>query len=148
MPEFTIRVCCSKGTYIRTLCHDIGQKLGCGAALASLVRTRSGSFVIEEAYTLDQIQELADQGRLSEAVTAVEKMFESLPAAAVKREALKALQNGNQLKEAELVFQKESGGPKPDCEVRLCDPDGKFYGIYRYDKEREIFRPVKMFFTE
>ena len=113
MPEFTIRVCCSKGTYIRTLCHDIGQKLGCGAALASLVRTRSGSFVIEEAYTLDHDSGARrSKGRLSEAVTAVEKMFESLPAAAVKREALKALQNGNQLKEAELVFQKESGGAK------------------------------------
>ena len=104
--------------------------------------------MIEKACTLDQIQELSDQGRLFEAVVPVEKMFENLPAASVKRQALKALQNGNQLTEAELVFQKEIGAPKPDCEVRLCDPDGKFYGIYRYDKEREIFRPVKMFFTK
>ena len=78
MPEFTIRVRCSKGTYIRTLCHDIGQRLGCGAAMASLIRSRAGEFAVEDSRTLGQLQELADQGRLMEAVVPVERLFEEL----------------------------------------------------------------------
>lgn len=68
LPEITIRVSCSKGTYIRTLCHDIGQALLCGGAMASLTRTRVGSFQIGQAYPLAKLQQLSDEGRLSEAV--------------------------------------------------------------------------------
>ena len=64
LPEVTFSVDCSKGTYIRTLCHDIGQKLGCGGAMKELTRTRAGQFFLEDALTLDQIQELAGQGRV------------------------------------------------------------------------------------
>ena len=70
LPVVRLRVVCSKGTYIRTLCADIGQKLGCGGVMESLVRTRVGKFSLEEALTLEQLQELKDQGRLAEAVTA------------------------------------------------------------------------------
>lgn len=142
MPEFTIRVRCSKGTYIRTLCHDIGQRLGCGGVMASLVRTRSGRFGIEEALSLTQLQELADQGELEKAVMPVEKIFESLPRAVAAKSAQKALQNGNPIKESELA---ESC---PEGEVRMYSREGKFYGIYKYDKGRRLFCPMKLFFTE
>ena len=56
---------CSKGTYIRTLCHDIGEKLGCGGVMSKLKRTRSGDFRIEESYTLEQIEEMAKRGDFS-----------------------------------------------------------------------------------
>ncbi|MBQ0146783.1 MAG: tRNA pseudouridine(55) synthase TruB [Lachnospiraceae bacterium] len=68
LPRVTMTVTCSKGTYIRTLCHDIGQKLGCGAAMESLIRTRVGRFKIEDAVTLDDLQKLADEDRLEEVV--------------------------------------------------------------------------------
>ncbi|MDE5951890.1 MAG: tRNA pseudouridine(55) synthase TruB, partial [Acetatifactor sp.] len=62
LPTLQLRVVCSKGTYIRTLCADIGQKLGCGGAMESLVRTRVGEFSLKDALTLGQLQELKDQG--------------------------------------------------------------------------------------
>ena len=64
MPEFTIRIKCSKGTYIRTICHDIGQKLSCGGAMVSLKRTKVGNFGIEDSYTLSRIEDMAKEGRL------------------------------------------------------------------------------------
>ena len=68
LPRVTMKVTCSKGTYIRTLCHDIGQKLGCGAAMESLVRTRVGRFKIEDAVKLEDLQRFADEDRLNEVV--------------------------------------------------------------------------------
>lgn len=68
LPRVTMTVTCSKGTYIRTLCHDIGQKLGCGAAMESLLRTRVGRFKLEDAVKLGDLQKLADEDRLEEVV--------------------------------------------------------------------------------
>ncbi len=68
IPRVTMTVTCSKGTYIRTLCHDIGQKLGCGAAMESLVRTRVGRFKLEDAVTLGELEKLRDEERLEEVV--------------------------------------------------------------------------------
>ena len=68
LPRVTMTVTCSKGTYIRTLCHDIGQKLGCGAAMESLIRTRVGRFKIEDAITLEQLEKFRDEDRLEEVV--------------------------------------------------------------------------------
>lgn len=68
LPRVTMTVTCSKGTYIRTLCHDIGQKLNCGAAMESLVRTRVGRFKIEDAITLAELEKLRDEERLEEVV--------------------------------------------------------------------------------
>ncbi len=63
--EFFITVDCSKGTYIRTLSHDIGQKLGCGAAMSSLKRTKSGRFEISDSYTLDEIRNMSENNDFS-----------------------------------------------------------------------------------
>ena len=68
LPRVTMTVTCSKGTYIRTLCHDIGQKLRCGAAMESLIRTRVGRFKIEDAITLEQLEKFRDEDRLEEVV--------------------------------------------------------------------------------
>ena len=65
-PRARLRVTCSKGTYIRTLCHDIGQALGCGGCMAHLLRTRVGSFRVETAHRLSELQQAADEGRLEE----------------------------------------------------------------------------------
>ena len=67
LPRVTMKITCSKGTYIRTLCHDIGQKLGCGACMESLIRTRVGRFCIEDAIPLERLQELADRVNAGEA---------------------------------------------------------------------------------
>lgn len=152
-PEYEIRVVCSKGTYIRTLCHDIGQDLSCGAVMTSLVRSRVGEFRLKDAKTLDELQELADQGRVQEAVIPVEEMFHALPAIQVSDGAQKALLNGNQLKRSEVLAKEEAGiigkmlqgFPVDQGEYRVYSMDSRFCAIYRYEGDRRLFTPVKMF---
>lgn len=142
LPVVKLRVVCSKGTYIRTLCADIGERLGCGGTMQSLKRTRVGQFDLKQALTLGQLQELRDADRLTEAVIPVEDCFRSCPVLHVRKEFSKLLENGNaicvhQTLEEELY---EAGS-----RVRFCLPDGSFAGIYAYDGERERYKPVKMF---
>lgn len=146
MPEFTIRVKCSKGTYIRTICHDIGQKLSCGGAMVSLKRTKVGNFGIEDSYTLSRIEDMAKEGRLCEILLPVEKVFEKLPEIRVKETAMKALLNGNQLKKEEILMLSDEALKAE--EVRVYGSDGRFYGVYGYQEGRKLFCPIKMFFPE
>lgn len=146
MPEFTIRIKCSKGTYIRTICHDIGQKLSCGGAMVSLKRTKVGNFGIEDSYTLSRIEDMAKEGRLCEILLPVEKVFEKLPEIRVKETAMKALLNGNQLKKEEILMLSDEALKAE--EVRVYGADGRFYGVYGYQEGRKLFCPIKMFFPE
>ena len=146
MPEFTIRVKCSKGTYIRTICHDIGQKLSCGGAMVSLKRTKVGNFGIEDSYTLSRIEDMAKEGRLCEILLPVEKVFEKLPEIRVKEETMKALLNGNQLRREDFLSPSEEALKAE--EVRVYGSDGRFYGVYGYQEGRKLFCPIKMFFPE
>lgn len=142
-PDYTMRVCCSKGTYIRTLCHDIGQKLGCGGVMTHLLRSRVGEFRAEDAYRLSEIQSYAEAGRLQEILVPTENMFFQLMALKVKDGGLKALQNGNKLFPSQVAWEKE---PAAGQELRVYGKDGQFFGIYRYDAKEKLFSPVKMFF--
>lgn len=144
-PEYVFKVECSKGTYIRTLCHDIGEQLGCGAVMTKLIRSRVGEFEIEKAHTLDELQRLADQGILSEAIVPVEKMFEDYPALVVKESSHKVIQNGNQLKKEDFLENTEEIADGK--EIRVYSHQNIFFGIYRYEKRRKLFSPVKMFFV-
>ena len=75
LPKVRMEVSCSKGTYIRTLCHDIGEKLGCGGCMESLIRTRVSTFRIEDAKTLDEIETLKQEGKLAELLVPIDAMF-------------------------------------------------------------------------
>lgn len=139
LPFVRLRVTCSKGTYIRTLCHDIGQKLGTGGCMESLVRTRVGRFRLEDSLTLDQVEELAGTDRLADFVWPVEEMFSHLEAVRSKPAGDRLLANGNPLA-AELAEQIPGTG-----DVRMYDSTGVFTGIYRYQEERERYFPQKIF---
>ncbi len=76
--EGVLDIVCSKGTYVRTIIHDLGQLLGCGAVMTALVRTSSNGFSLNECFTLEEIQKYADEGRSDELILPVERVFESL----------------------------------------------------------------------
>ena len=147
LPRVKLRVNCSRGTYIRTLCHDIGQRLGCGGTMESLIRIRSGQFVLEEAKTLSEFQKMADAGELEEALIPVDSLFGDLPKAAVRLEWIRLADNGNPLQEDALETDAPFGeGTRPDGErIRIYGQGGRFYGIYAWKEESGHFKPVKLF---
>ena len=106
LPRVKMEVDCSKGTYIRTLCQDIGDRLGTGGCMEQLVRTRSGHFGIASARRLDEVQELAAAGKLGDILIPLDSVFEDLPEAVVSsREAQRAF-NGNAVSEKGVRMQK------------------------------------------
>ena len=144
LPRVRILVTCSKGTYIRTLCHDIGQKLGCGGAMEHLKRTKVSSFLIDDAITLGQLEELKAQDRVEEKVISVDKVFEHLPAFHVKDKFLYMVKNGNALYPNQIT---EEVPAKAGLEARIYDSKERFYGVYVYDEIEGRMKPVKMFLT-
>lgn len=142
LPVVKLRVVCTRGTYIRTLCADIGEKLGCGGTMQSLRRTRVGMFGLEQAVTLGQLQELKDTGRLLEAVRPVESCFPDCPVLHVSEGAAGFLENGNAIYPEQTVEKRVCGSREW---VRFHRPDGSFAGIYAFDEAEQRYRPVKMF---
>ena len=146
LPRVRIRVTCSKGTYIRTLCHDIGQALGCGGCMEELLRTYVEPFSLDTSLTLSQIQQLADEGRVGEILCPVERLFASMPACQIRPEFCKYMYNGNPLK-ADWVERTESGeGNMPVPEIRLYTEQNVFFGIYEYQQDRRQYKLKKMFY--
>ena len=173
LPRATFFVTCSKGTYIRTLCYDIGRKLGCGGCMESLLRTRVDRFELKDSLTLSQIEKLRDEGRVEEAVVPVEGVFLRLPALVTKPgDGDKLLHNGNpfpaELAEAEDCDLSVEFGAGSDCAtepagrsetecglaasvadrfdgVRVYDSEHHFIGIYRYSEEKRRYQPQKIF---
>ncbi len=96
--DYILDVVCSKGTYIRTLCNDIGDSLGCGGCMSSLRRVKAGAFSIEQAHTIDEIQAAADNGELDGILIPVDRLFSAYPALTVSEDAEKKLRNGNIIK--------------------------------------------------
>lgn len=148
LPLVSIRVLCSKGTYIRTLCHDIGQKLGCGAAMTSLERTRSGMFTKENAFTLAEIEKMRDEGRLDGIIMPVDHVFGHLPELIVSGEIEKRILNGN------LIYKNECEKlGLTDCyaegsKIRIYKENNKssnFIAVYQYSKAKKGMVPDKMF---
>ena len=142
LPRVRMEVSCSKGTYIRTLCHDIGQKLGCGACMEELIRTKVSRFHLADSLTLKEVEELKEAGRLYEILVPIDAMFSEYEAVTLKKEFAAFAYNGN-------LFM-----PKHICEnisladgkqVRVYDEDGTFIAIYAFCKEKWMFQIVKMF---
>lgn len=157
LPRVRMRIRCSKGTYIRTLCHDIGQKLSCGGCMEELTRIESGQFEIRDAYTLKQIEDFRDAGILNEIVLPVDQMFPDYSKMAIKPDYEKLAYNGNPFPERALEELCQEGGRNirphtsgPDGRdiVRVYDKDGRFIGLYRHRKAKKDYVIVKMFFDK
>lgn len=134
---FSMRVQCSKGTYIRTLCHDIGARLGCGACMTSLIRNASGEFRLEDAHTLSEIEKIRDEGRLSDILLSTDMLFQEYGSADITEEGRKFLLNGNPIPAALVSLHGAE-----ENRIRVYD-NGVFSALY--ELKGETYRPVKMF---
>lgn len=141
-PEVTMTVTCSKGTYIRSLCRDIGHKLDNGACMTKLVRTKSSGFKIEYAHTLSEIEDAMKAGTIQEWIIPIEKVFMKYQKGTVKKEYDKILFNGNPLK-IDAFFETTIDVTK---KLRVYDEDEHFIGIYYWKKN--MFFPDKIFYDK
>lgn len=165
LPRATFFVTCSKGTYIRTLCHDIGEKLGCGGCMEKLIRTRVDRFVIGDSLRLSEVEALAKAGQIEDRIVPVDGMFENCPAYVSESEVLdKLLQNGNpfpkglgprdgclvqigsSLAEHQVSADGNSEMVLPDSGIiRVYDSANQFIGLYAYQPEKKQWKPRKIF---
>ena len=112
--DYVLRVSCSKGTYVRTLCNDIGQALGCGGCMSSLRRTKAGVFSVEDAHTIAEVQEAVDRGEAESLIIPLDTLFSEFNKLIVPAVAEKKLRNGSI--------------------VNISAPDGK-YRVYSESNE-------------
>jgi len=137
--EFSLRVRCSKGTYIRTLCHDIGQMLGCGAVMTELRRTASSVFSLDSAHTLDELKALKEQGELESVLLSIDSVFADFASLTPSDAVLKRVCNGA------VGYINASVGT-----YRIYDGAGKFLCIAEVSENegnsKNIIRMVKAFF--
>ena len=124
--SFMLRVRCGKGTYIRTLCHDLGAALGTGAHMGLLLRTNTGMFSLDDAHTMEEIEESGD---LQSLLVAMDRPLSHVPRVDVVPWAERFVRNGNALHQKELRGEMEIGRP-----TRLYLKD-QFAGIGRFDGE-------------
>lgn len=140
--EVRMTIHCSKGTYIRTICHDIGNKLGCGGCMKELKRTQVANFFIEDSLKLSEIEKLMQEENVESAIISVDDMFPNAPKVKVAKEFCKFIYNGN-------TFTKRHLTDKIDTDelsqVRVYDSEGVFVGLYEYNDEKRCFQVVKMF---
>ena len=134
LPRVWMEVSCSKGTYIRTLCHDIGEKLGCGGCMEELFRTKVSSFLLSDSLTLADINKRMQEGTLGEVLVPVDAMFGGYRKIVVKEPWISLARNGNS-----LPIKAVTGGEgiEDGEEVRLYNEAGQFIAIYAWKEERK-----------
>ncbi len=137
-PQLTIEVTCSSGTYIRSLAHDLGQRLGCGAHLTALVRQQVGPFRLEEAVTLEQLAEATAEGRVGDLLLPPDLAVQHLPLVHLDEAQAWQMVNGQQLGLPEL----HSAGQEW---LRAYTSGGAFLGLLRWGPESGLWHPERVF---
>lgn len=157
LPRVQMRVTCSKGTYIRTLCHDIGQKLGCGGCMEHLVRTGVGPFEIGTAHRLEELQQMQDKGVIRDAVIPVDALFAELPAVTLPPALDTPAHSGNPLPggiringdtgTTDICESGTARSVRPGAKkIRAYDSAGRWLGLYRYRADRNDWKPDGFFY--
>ena len=137
---YSFDVYCSKGTYIRSLCRDIGRQLSCLAVLSGLHRKEVHGFSVTDALTLQEIEVRQADGTLQDAILPVDALLKQYPAYEITEQAENYLRNGNKLSPR---FFKDMG-ERRDTRIRVYHA-GKFVALYDYKEEEQIYKPFKMF---
>lgn len=138
--EYILDVACSKGTYIRTLCADIGQALGCGASMAALCRTEAAGFSLSDALTPEQANELAAQGTLEAHILPVEEVFRTLPNVKLSEAQTRMYRNG-----VRLDISRIAGMPQTPGDLRVYGQDGTFLGVGFVEEQTGELRSRQLF---
>lgn len=147
-PECTLEVTCSPGTYVRSLAHDLGQALGCGAHLTALIRLASGDFRLEHALTLEEFAQAVADGLWSSLLQPLDAALARFPALRLNADAARRLCSGQAISlpstgEAPPVGEGEEGVALG----RAYGPDGAFLALVAYDRASGSWRPHKVFCT-
>ena len=135
-PLLTIEVECSKGTYIRSLAHDLGEKLGCGAHLRELVRLASGRFTLEDALTLEEFAESFSQGRWRDLLHPLDEALLGFDAMVVDRDTEYKIRHGQQIEGKEAIST---------ALCRAYSPEGDLIGLLERDPRTGLWQPRKVF---
>lgn len=135
---------CSKGTYIRTLCADIGRALGCGGHMAELLRTAAGAFTVENAVRLSQLKEWAEQGQAESHLLSMEQALQGFPKIRISERFTKLLVNGARLRD--YSFAERRGSLCEGETAAVYDSAGSLTGLYtvQQDESGIYIKPLKM----
>ncbi len=144
-PEAEVEVTCSSGTYVRSLAHDLGQELGCGAHLSRLRRLSSGDLRVEQAVTLEHIAELASDNRIEEVLVPLESLLPGWPRVALSDSECRLVRTGQAVTAGDALHGIPSP-PQPQelCEarsVRLFDSQDRLVALAKVDEGRTLLRP-------
>ena len=151
LPEVTFTVTCSSGTYIRTLCQDIGEKLGCGGCMKSLLRTKVDRFELADSHKLSELETMMHEGRIEEVLLPVDDVFAACPAVRIRQESDRLIQNGNPFGKEDIAETTGEGPPEGtelerNC-VRVYNSEGDFRGLCRREQGGRRYKPEKMFLS-
>ena len=148
LPRAVLTVECSRGTYIRTLCHDIGRKLGCGGCMEKLLRTQEGPFKLEDSVRIGDVEKYRDSGRLEESLVPADRVLGDLPGFRSDSPELdRLLANGNPFpgEYMESSAADMQAGRREISGVRVYDSAGRFIGVYRYEEGKNRWKAVRIF---
>lgn len=163
LPEVTMTVTCSKGTYIRTLCNDIGEKLGCGGCMKSLLRTQVGSFELAQSVRLGEIEAYRDAGELDRIVKSIDSVFQHLTALYLSEPAERLVRNGNPIpyellagcfctadrretqQFAHKLKEQDANRLQEGQHFRIYGADQTFLAVYEWKEQNNCLKAVKMF---
>ncbi len=136
---------CSKGTYIRSLCRDIGEKLGCGATMSALLRNELHGMYVKDSYTLEEIELLRDDNALDRCIIPMDALLGEYRRLEIKSEASKLLLNGNKLFINSFVVPfSDDDMPESDELFRVYE-NNMLTALYKYNADESMFVPYKMF---
>jgi tRNA pseudouridine55 synthase len=142
-PLLAVEIECGRGAYVRSLAHDLGQHLGCGAHLAALTRTKSGPFLLEWALTLEDFRQAAQEGGWREFLHATDSVLAGWWAAVLGREHADDVMQGRTVPLTPLAPERVAGLP-PGTPCRAYSTDGRFLAILHYRGEQS-WHPAKVF---
>ena len=136
----TLEIFCGKGTYVRTLINDIGEKLNCGGIMTSLVRTSSGGFTLDDCYDFDSIKKAVDGNYIEDLIIPTERIFSSLDKIYLNEVQTRMYKNGVRLDLARIKNIKEN-----ITEYSVYGSDGVFIGVAKADYENNVLCVRKNF---